>query len=380
MSKEEFTDADFEPAEEQDDPPASSDEPEEVAREQEELKPASLPASRAPAIVAGGHVRPIIPQSFEDCYRFGVAAWRSKLAPKDMGSPEACQIAILHGLEIGLKPMTALQRIAVINGRPTIWGDAALGLVRASGLLDDFEETLEGEGDNMVASCRARRRGDKRDIVRQFSVADAKKAELWTKDIWKKYPKRMLQMRARGYTLHDGFADVLGGLYLTEELQGEEDVIDARAVEVISAPDEPKNSPPSPPPPPKSAPSAPPPPENLQVKQPMKEKAKASPSPRSKEKDTTGYAEQGREALAARSAPAADPRPAHKATMEDWRDYLDFMHMEYDSCAGDEAAQGGVTGAVLDKIENAKSDWSITDDQAAELVKQWSHLTSGEQP
>ena len=45
-------------------------------------------------------------------------------------------IAIMHGLEVGLSPLSALQRIAVINGRPTIWGDGALALVKASGLCE----------------------------------------------------------------------------------------------------------------------------------------------------------------------------------------------------------------------------------------------------
>lgn len=132
-------------------------------------------------------------------------------------------IAIMMGAEVGLTPMASVQRIAVINKRPTIWGDAALGIVRASGLLEDIEETV----DDGKATCMVRRKGEKRDVVRTFTKQDAVLAGLWAKTgPWATYPRRMLQMRARAFALRDVFPDVLGGLYITEELQGGEDARD----------------------------------------------------------------------------------------------------------------------------------------------------------
>src|SRR6185312_14669440 len=128
-------------------------------------------------------------------------------------------VAVLHGLELGLTPMAALQRIAVVNGRPTIWGDGAMALVRGSGACEYVKETIAGEGDKRTALCEAKRRGEPVPITRSFSVSDAKKAGLWAKQgPWQQFPDRMLQMRARAFCLRDGFADVLGGLYLKEEL------------------------------------------------------------------------------------------------------------------------------------------------------------------
>lgn len=171
------------------------------------------------ALTSGARVAAIVPQSMEDAYRIANAVHAARMAPKGMDSPEACLIAIMHGLEVGLTPMNALQRIAVINGRPTIWGDGAIGLVWASGLADSIKETYEGEGENMKAICVAKRKGQPEPIEGEFSVADAKKAGLWNKKgPWQEYPKRMLKMRARAFALRDGFADVLGGLYLREEL------------------------------------------------------------------------------------------------------------------------------------------------------------------
>lgn len=209
-----------------------------------------------PTIVAGGKVAAIVPQSFEDAFRIAKAVFAARMAPKGMESPEACMVAILHGLEVGLTPMAALQRIAVIHGRPTIWGDGAIGLVRASGLCEGIRETTDGTGDAMTATCEAKRRGEPEPIVRTFSVADAKRAQLWGKTgPWSQYPARMLQMRARAFALRDGFADVLGGLYLREEVEDEQPMRDVTppTPPATSAPALP--TPPRPPAPPASHPT-----------------------------------------------------------------------------------------------------------------------------
>lgn len=160
-------------------------------------------------------------QSFDDAFRFAKMVAASDFAPKDFkGKPESCLLAIQHGSEVGLSPMQSLQSIAVINGRPTIWGDAALALVAASPVCEFVYENVEGDGDQMVALCEAKRRGYPKSTVVRFSVADAKKAGLWGKSgPWTQYPRRMLQLRARGFALRDAFPDVLKGLVTAEEAQ-----------------------------------------------------------------------------------------------------------------------------------------------------------------
>lgn len=177
------------------------------------------PIDPRPALIAGGKVQAIVPHSMDEAYRLAKAVCMAGMAPRGLDTPEKAMVAIMHGMEIGLTPMTALQRIAVVNGRPTIWGDGAMSLVRGSGACEWIKETISGEGDKRTARCEAKRRGDPVPIVRSFSVADARKAGLWGKQgPWQQFPDRMLQMRARAFCLRDGFADVLGGLYLKEEL------------------------------------------------------------------------------------------------------------------------------------------------------------------
>ena len=160
-------------------------------------------------------------QTFDDAWRFWQMVAKTDFAPKDFkGKPEACLLAGQHGAELGLGPMQSLQCIAVINGRPSIWGDAALALVQSSLVCEFVWEEVTGDGDAMVAQCQAKRRGYPKPTTVQFSVADAKKAGLWGKSgPWTQYPKRMLQLRARGFALRDAFPDVLKGLITAEEAQ-----------------------------------------------------------------------------------------------------------------------------------------------------------------
>jgi hypothetical protein len=159
--------------------------------------------------------------SMDDAYRFAKMVASSEFAPKDFrGKPESCLLAIQAGSEVGLSPMQSLQSIAVINGRPSIWGDAAMALVQASPVCEYVREYVEGDGDNLVAVCEAKRRGYPAPTVVRFSVADAKKASLWGKSgPWQQYPTRMLALRARGFALRNAFADALRGLITAEEAQ-----------------------------------------------------------------------------------------------------------------------------------------------------------------
>ena len=156
-----------------------------------------------------------------DAMKFGEMIANSDFAPKDFrGKPASCVLAIQAGAEIGLSPMQAMQSIAVVNGRPSIFGDAAMAVAKASPVCEYVTEIIEGEGEQMVAICTAKRRGYPAPTISRFSVADAKKAGLWGKSgPWTQYPKRMLQMRARGFALRDCFPDVLRGLVTAEEAQ-----------------------------------------------------------------------------------------------------------------------------------------------------------------
>lgn len=155
------------------------------------------------------------PRSLEEALKFADYLADSELVPKDFkGKPGNVLVAIQWGMELGLKPMQAMQNIAVINGRPSVWGDAVLALVLASPVCEYVHEWEE----NGTAFIKVKRRGKPEDL-QSFSDADAKQAGLIGKQgPWSQYPKRMKKMRARAFALRDNFADVLKGIPIAEEV------------------------------------------------------------------------------------------------------------------------------------------------------------------
>jgi hypothetical protein len=163
--------------------------------------------------------QPIEIKTFDELERWAQNAAHSGMVPKDYaGKPAAIIIAVDMGAELGLKRMQSLQGIAVINGRPSIWGDAMWALILSQPTLQDAQEWYEGDGDQRKAVCEIKRAG-RTPVRKEFSVSDAKKASLWGKQgPWQAYSDRMLQMRARAFSARDAYADALKGLQMAEEV------------------------------------------------------------------------------------------------------------------------------------------------------------------
>ena len=173
----------------------------------------------------------LTPQSLNEALQFADMLSKSNMVPKDyQGNPANCIIAMQWGMEIGLQPLQAMQNIAVINGRPAIWGDAMLAIVRGSGLLERITEDPTDAG----CTCTVKRKGEP-EVVRTFTLEDAKRAGLAGKQgPWQQHPKRMMQMRARAFALRDVFPDVLRGVHIAEIAQDEPAERDMGAAEDVT--------------------------------------------------------------------------------------------------------------------------------------------------
>lgn len=159
------------------------------------------------------------PENLNDAYRLAEMLAGSAMIPKAyQGKPQDTLVAMMMGVGIGLNPIQALQNIAVINGKPAIYGDALLALVQNHPAFGGQEESFDES--TMTAKCVVWRKGEATKHTVTFSQNDAIAAGLWGKaGPWKQYPKRMLMWRARGYALRDKFADALNGLITAEEAQ-----------------------------------------------------------------------------------------------------------------------------------------------------------------
>lgn len=175
----------------------------------------NAPEKKHLAVVPQGGGFDLAPRNFEEAWRLAEILADSELVPKDFrGKPGNCLVGMQWGHELGLKPLQSLQGIAVINGRPSIWGDTLLAIARSSPLCEYITEGMDADG---TAWCKAKRRGEPEQI-RTFSDADARTAGLIGKQgPWVTNPKRMKQMRARAFALRDVFTDVLRGMHMAEE-------------------------------------------------------------------------------------------------------------------------------------------------------------------
>lgn len=160
----------------------------------------------------------MVVSTIEEAIKVSELLAASNFCPTNMkGKPGDILVCLQMGQELGLKPMQAMQNIAVINGRPSIWGDAMLAVCRQSSDFEYINEELDSK--TMTAKCIVKRKNEP-EFTAMFSQADAKTANLWGKaGPWTQYPKRMLQMRARGFALRDCFPDLLRGIIIKEEAE-----------------------------------------------------------------------------------------------------------------------------------------------------------------
>lgn len=210
------------PEQEQEQPSTQAEAP--VAESQQLVR-----ASAAASIGFGLSAR-----NWDEGLRIARTLANSALVPKAyQGRPEDVVVAMQYGAEIGLPPMAALQSVAVINGKPGVYGDGFLGVIMSKPAYLKHLEYYQLSDGTQLKSLRAKdyedddtkavsifwRKGNPEPFVGEFSIADAKRAKLWGKEgPWTTYPARQMKWRARGFAGRDGFAAELRGVKMAEEL------------------------------------------------------------------------------------------------------------------------------------------------------------------
>lgn len=169
----------------------------------------------------------LVIKTLDEACRHAAMIHKSGLAPNHFDSPEKVLVAMQMAQELGLPPMTALKSMYVVNGTPSLYGDLPLAVVQKSGLLEKINECWFDVNDKLIhpdnknsdaevhrAECTVKRFGMD-PVTRSFSLKEARTAGL-DKNVYLKYRKRMLQMRARSWALKDAFSDILNGISIKE--------------------------------------------------------------------------------------------------------------------------------------------------------------------
>ncbi len=172
----------------------------------------------------------------EDVFAFAKWVIASGMVPSCFEQPAQVLVAVQTGAEVGLTAMASIQSVYVVNGAPAWRTRAAKGLIRNSGALEpgtDIESgvihgaectgKVKGCVDDCHGWCTSQRRGMGKPHRTEFSIADARRAGLYPADksgaAWNKYTGRMLQHRAEGFEMDDGYSEVLLGLTTMEAVQ-----------------------------------------------------------------------------------------------------------------------------------------------------------------
>src|ERR1700760_406981 len=96
------------------------------------------------------------PTTFQEAKEYAEILSKSTFVPKIyQGKAGDILAAVQYGAELGLKPLQSLQNVCVINGKPSIYGDAALALVKAHPSCLNVEEKYDEV--NLIATCIAKR-------------------------------------------------------------------------------------------------------------------------------------------------------------------------------------------------------------------------------
>lgn len=231
-------------------------------------------------IPMGGEVLAVVPQTFSDIQRVANQVIVAGIAPASLvkfpkagdGDEDvraiglrnvaAVSSVLMAGAELGVPPMAALRMFTAINGRPALYADGNVAVVRKARDRDGklicayIRQGFErGDSDaTTFAWCEAKRADNEEVHREEFSVEDAKRAGLWDdeavveREVWEfnkaagkrqptmkkvpndapwfRYPKRMMMWRATGYCLRWLFADVLGGMIDEFEAREIEGLID----------------------------------------------------------------------------------------------------------------------------------------------------------
>lgn len=170
------------------------------------------PTRGSMAAITGGHLI-----AFQDWAK--VIAVGSTIPDALRGKPADVFITVMHGLDLGLRPMQALNLVYVVKGRPSLSAEGIRSLILEAG------HELVIEADDKKATVRARRKGTDTWVEASFTIEQAKKAKLGGAN-WDAYPEDMLVARASSRLGKRYFPDVTNGLASTEELiDGAEPII-----------------------------------------------------------------------------------------------------------------------------------------------------------
>lgn len=146
----------------------------------------------------------------------------STIVPQTFQKNDAnCLIAISQAQKFDIDPLTVMQNLYVIQGRPTWKSSFLIAMINNSEKYDMELQFDEAEKDGKPYSCKCWTTKDGRMVDGIKVTMDMADAEGWTKKNgtkWKTLPQLMLRYRAASFFANLNCPELTTGMYTREEV------------------------------------------------------------------------------------------------------------------------------------------------------------------
>jgi hypothetical protein len=160
----------------------------------------------------------LVPRTFGQLMKLADIFSRSRLVPAHFqGKPDDCFVALQMAYRMELDPMTALQNIYIVSGKPGLSGQLVISLINRSGKLKGpVKFRVQGKGDELsVTAYGELREGDTVEFTVPWSMV---KAENWDKNAkYRSMPEVMMRYRAATFLARFNFPEVIIGMHTADE-------------------------------------------------------------------------------------------------------------------------------------------------------------------
>ena len=160
--------------------------------------------------------------SFEFAQRQAKSLCESNLVPisyqGQKGLPN-CLVALEMSKRMNLSPLTVMQNLNIIHGRPTWSAQFISSQIMGCGRFENFDYLVKGEGETLEVQCIAKRIADQKLIKGTAVSMKMAMLEGWTKNPkYTSMPELMLRNRAATFFGRQYIPDLLLGVQTSEEV------------------------------------------------------------------------------------------------------------------------------------------------------------------
>lgn len=144
-------------------------------------------------------------KAFNELYRIGSLMSKSQLVPDNYrNKPEDCTIAIDIANRNGMDPMSVMQNLYVVKGKPSWSGQACIAMLKASKEFEHVKPVMVGERGTDEWGCyfKAIDKADNEIVKGTLVTIKMAKDEGWygkSGSKWQTMPEQMLQYRAAAF-------------------------------------------------------------------------------------------------------------------------------------------------------------------------------------